>query len=149
MRHTRRVKPQLGPKIHCSVSGEQCSLRRKGGNISKIWLKATSRPTNTDLMGRLPHRHVGLDVGLHEGVEVVREAVLVRQRRDARLHRPQVVPRQLREQVVQRLDRSIARTKRERRGKAQERRGIEWGGKMKNTVYTCVPCRHTKKHDTT
>lgn len=84
---------------------------------------------SADLPGRLPHRQVGLDVRLQEGVQVVGEAVLLRQGGDARLDRSQVVPRQLREEVVQRLHTNSPQLFRGER-KRERTREPRWLGTM-------------------
>lgn len=66
---------------------------QKGAHKRNHVTSHSQRGMETDLLCRLPHCLVGLDVGLKEGVEVVRQAVLFRQRCDARLDRPQIVPR--------------------------------------------------------
>lgn len=84
--------PEIGEKTESPV------LLKAPNIIITTKVEATGRQTH--LLSSLAHRQVSLDVGLQERVEVVLQAVLFGQRRHARLHGPQVVPRQLGEEVV-------------------------------------------------
>lgn len=75
---------------------------------------------STNLVGSLPHCPERLYVGLQKGVAVVHDPVLLRESSYSRLHGPQVVPRKLGKQMVQRL--GSIRTK--MGGKRRKKKGI-------------------------
>lgn len=60
--------------------------------------------SETHLLGRLPHRAERPEVSLQEGHVVIYNAVLLGEGLHPWLHLPQVIPRELREEMMQRLE---------------------------------------------